>query len=170
MGEFHFRIVKYDNVFDEATWKRLDKSFRVAGRLDLEEGSGHLKDLGKQAEKEFAFRGRVPGGRVVVEAFVNTVRDPREPPRSAPSYHFDVSVSYDPDYTDGVCQGGRMFYSPVLWESEVDEPIEPTSIAAILNGDHNKDKKTDFLVVLTNGAAYVFQQIPGRLPPTTCEW
>src|SRR5262245_3189869 len=159
MGDFAFRIRRIDNIFEAESWRRLDKSFHLSKTIHFDKGPNGLKG-DPNVETELAFRPLV-GGRADIEAFIK---------KAEGKYYFGLSFLYGSNFLNRACGQGLYFYNPLIWENErVGETSAAAGVAAILTGDDDKDGKTDLLVVLSTGAAYVFRQVPGRLPPTTCE-
>jgi len=152
MRLFDFSVSRIDSVFDVDVWKKLDRVFHLPNDI-ASSGAVHI-------DKEFRFSG-VKGRHADVEAQIE----------DAGYYSFlMLSVSYGENFIQHACGTQKFLYSPVIWEDDRITPITETdAIAGIFTGDINHDKKTDILVLLTSGAAYLFQQVPGRPPPTTCE-
>ncbi|HSA58316.1 MAG TPA: hypothetical protein VLJ37_01360 [bacterium] len=158
-SEIDFRVIPIGNIFEKSAWTKLDKSFKISKVVDRDAESLGGTAAGVALEKEVPFR-KLPGRRAAVAAAVEGTRE---------SYHLVFTISYNADYLDRACGQRKYFYSPDIWEGAVEGVAGPASVAVILSGNYNRDRKTDLLVILSTGAAYVFQQIPGPLPPTTCE-
>ncbi len=152
MHFFDFKISKIDSVFDDNVLGKLRHAFHLPDQLET---SGAV-----DVDQELRFRG-IKGRRADIEASI--IKEGKDS-------FLMLTVSYGEKFTQNACGSRRFLESPMIWESERIGPIkDASSIAGIYAGDINHDRKTDLLVLFSSGAAYVFQQVPGRTPPTTCE-